>query len=57
MSIATFASQEKFRAWLEQNYESTAELLVRCDKTHAEHKGLTYRQALDEALAGKAQGK
>jgi uncharacterized protein YdeI (YjbR/CyaY-like superfamily) len=50
MSIATFASQRKFRAWLEQHHRATAELLVRCYKTHAKDKGLTYRQALDEAL-------
>ncbi|HEX5963018.1 MAG TPA: YdeI/OmpD-associated family protein [Gemmatimonadales bacterium] len=50
MSIATFDSQRKFRAWLEQHHRSTAELLVRCYKTHAKDKGLTYRQALDEAL-------
>jgi uncharacterized protein YdeI (YjbR/CyaY-like superfamily) len=50
MSIATFASQEKFRAWLEQHHRSATELLVRCYKTSAKEKGLTYRQALDEAL-------
>ncbi len=50
MSIATFASQEKFRAWLEQHHQSASELLVRCYKTNTREKGLTYRQALDEAL-------
>ncbi|HET9464349.1 MAG TPA: YdeI/OmpD-associated family protein [Gemmatimonadales bacterium] len=50
MSIATFASQEKFRAWLQQNHRSTAELIVRCYKARAAGKGLTYKQALDEAL-------
>lgn len=50
MSIATFASQRKFRAWLEQHHRTTTELLARCYKTHATDKGLTYRQALDEAL-------
>jgi uncharacterized protein YdeI (YjbR/CyaY-like superfamily) len=50
MSIATFASQEKFRAWLQQNHRSTAELIVRCYKASAAGKGLTYKQALDEAL-------
>lgn len=50
MSIATFASQEKFRAWLEQNHRNTAELIVRCYKANAAGKGLTYKQALDEAL-------
>lgn len=50
MSIATFDSQRKFRAWLEQNHRSTAELVVRCYKTDAKEKGLTYREALDAAL-------
>ena len=44
------APQQKFRAWLEQNHQTTTELLVRCYKTRAKDKGLTYRQALDEAL-------
>ncbi len=50
MSLLTFASRQKFRAWLQANYATTAELMVRCYKTHASHKGLTYREALDEAL-------
>lgn len=50
MSIATFSSQRKFRAWLEQNHRTATELLVRCYKTQAKDKGLTYREALDEAL-------
>jgi uncharacterized protein YdeI (YjbR/CyaY-like superfamily) len=50
MSIATFHSQREFRAWLQKNHKSTRELTVRCFKTGAKESGLTYRQALDEAL-------
>jgi uncharacterized protein YdeI (YjbR/CyaY-like superfamily) len=47
---ATFTSPQKFRAWLEKNHRATSELLVRCYKVHAGGQGLTYREALDEAL-------
>ena len=50
MRISTFASRQKFREWLEKNHRTTPELLVRCYKVHAADKGLTYREALDEAL-------
>jgi len=50
MTLATFSSAAEFRRWLEANHDSTRELLVRCFKTHAQSPGLTYRQALDEAL-------
>ena len=50
MSISTFASRHKFREWLEKNHRTTPELLVRCYKVHAADEGLTYREALDEAL-------
>jgi uncharacterized protein YdeI (YjbR/CyaY-like superfamily) len=46
----TFRGPAAFRAWLEKRRDDRSELLVRCYKTHASHKGLTYRQALDEAL-------
>jgi uncharacterized protein YdeI (YjbR/CyaY-like superfamily) len=45
-----FDSQSDFRNWLESQHATTRELLVRCYKTHAQDRGLTYRQALDEAL-------
>ena len=48
--VSTFASRQKFRDWLRQHHGSTPELLVRCYKVHAADKGLTYREALDEAL-------
>ena len=44
-----FSGPAEFRAWLAKNHATTAELFVRCAKAH-EPKGLTYRQALDEAL-------
>jgi uncharacterized protein YdeI (YjbR/CyaY-like superfamily) len=50
MKTATFASGESFRSWLEKNHASTSELTVRCFKTSAKDRGLTYREALDEAL-------
>jgi uncharacterized protein YdeI (YjbR/CyaY-like superfamily) len=50
MTISTFASRQQFRKWLEKNHRTTPELLVRCYKVHAGDKGLTYREALDEAL-------
>jgi uncharacterized protein YdeI (YjbR/CyaY-like superfamily) len=45
----SFASPAEFRAWLEAHHRSATELFVRCWKTQASHKGMTYRQALDEA--------
>jgi uncharacterized protein YdeI (YjbR/CyaY-like superfamily) len=44
-----FATPAAFRRWLEA-HRAEAELLVRCWKTAASHRGMTYRQALDEAL-------
>jgi uncharacterized protein YdeI (YjbR/CyaY-like superfamily) len=44
-----FASARAFRAWLEKNGATATELYVRCAKVGAAG-GLTYKQALDEAL-------
>jgi uncharacterized protein YdeI (YjbR/CyaY-like superfamily) len=46
----TFRSQSSFRAWLERHHETADQLVVRCFKRKHAHSGLTYRQALDEAL-------
>jgi uncharacterized protein YdeI (YjbR/CyaY-like superfamily) len=46
----TFASRAKLRAWLERNHARTAELNLRLFKVHARERGVTYREALDEAL-------
>ena len=45
-----FASPAGFRKWLARNHGSQKELLVRCYKNHAAALGMTYLQALDEAL-------
>ena len=45
-----FKSQAAFRKWLSANHDRVGELNLRCFKTHAADQGLTYRQALDEAL-------
>jgi uncharacterized protein YdeI (YjbR/CyaY-like superfamily) len=46
----TFRSQSSFRAWLERHHEAADQLVVRCFKTRHARRGLTYREALDEAL-------
>ena len=46
----SFPSAAAFRAWLERHHARETELLVRCFKVHAADRGLTYSQALDEAL-------
>jgi uncharacterized protein YdeI (YjbR/CyaY-like superfamily) len=48
--VRRFGSAREFRAWLERNHQSAAELLVRCYKVDHSDKGLTYREAVDEAL-------
>jgi len=45
-----FRTPRAFRAWLERHHADLDELLVRCFKSHAAERGLTYSQALDEAL-------
>jgi uncharacterized protein YdeI (YjbR/CyaY-like superfamily) len=48
--VTSFASAAAFRAWLEAHHRDADELEVRLFKKHASHRGLTYREALDEAL-------
>ena len=45
-----FPGPDRFRAWLARHHHCRNELVVRCFKVQAAHRGLTYRQALDEAL-------
>ena len=45
-----FKTQKDFRAWLAKNHAKEKELIVRLFKVHAKHKGIGYREALDEAL-------
>jgi len=44
-----FSGRAEFRAWLERNHATATELLIRLSKVGA-GGGLTYREALDEAL-------
>jgi uncharacterized protein YdeI (YjbR/CyaY-like superfamily) len=46
----TFRTPAAFRAWLERNYATATGLELRLWKAHAAHRGITYKQALDEAL-------
>jgi uncharacterized protein YdeI (YjbR/CyaY-like superfamily) len=50
VEVSTFQSPQEFRRWLEEHHGTSKELTVRCYKTRVKQKGLTYRQALDEAL-------
>jgi len=45
-----FASAAAFRAWLRAHHRDASALLVRLSKVHAAERGLTYKEALDEAL-------
>jgi uncharacterized protein YdeI (YjbR/CyaY-like superfamily) len=45
-----FRGPAAFRAWLESNHRTAPELVVRLHKVAFAHRGITYSQALDEAL-------
>jgi uncharacterized protein YdeI (YjbR/CyaY-like superfamily) len=45
-----FERAEEFRVWLEQNHETHQGVWVGLYKKHVAHLGLTYGEALDEAL-------
>jgi uncharacterized protein YdeI (YjbR/CyaY-like superfamily) len=45
-----FRSQKEFRAWLERNHSAAKEIWVGYYKKTSTRKGITYREALDEAL-------
>lgn len=45
-----FRTAEAFRKWLDKNRDGTAELLVGFYRLNSGRGGLTYRDALDEAL-------
>ena len=49
-SATSCRTQAAFRAWLRKNHTTAPELVVRLYKAHAPDQGLTYGQALDEAL-------
>ena len=46
----SFPGPESFRKWLEKHHDRVSELLLLCRKTAAAGRGVTYREALDEAL-------
>ena len=46
----SFASRAKLRAWLERNHATADAIELRLFKVHASERGVTYREALDEAL-------
>lgn len=46
----SFSTPAAFRTWLIKYHHSRTELYVRCFKVNAKEKGITYSQALDEAL-------
>jgi len=45
-----FRSQKEFRAWLERNHAKETEVWVGYHKKASTKKGITYQEALDEAL-------
>jgi uncharacterized protein YdeI (YjbR/CyaY-like superfamily) len=45
-----FPNQAAFRTWLRRHHKAAASLTLRIAKTHAAHTGITYGEALDEAL-------
>jgi uncharacterized protein YdeI (YjbR/CyaY-like superfamily) len=46
----SFANRAAFRAWLSQHHDSVDELILRCFKVAHAAAGVTYVEALDEAL-------
>lgn len=50
MKPRAFKTQAAFRAWLSRNHAKFSELHLRLFKVHARHKGIGYREALDESL-------
>jgi uncharacterized protein YdeI (YjbR/CyaY-like superfamily) len=48
--LTAFKTPAAFRSWLAKNYNTSSELLLRLFKVHAADRGVTYAQALDEAL-------
>ena len=50
MRPKSFRTPEDFRDWLEKHHAGKQELIVRLFRTSARHRGLGYKEALDEAL-------
>ncbi len=51
MSATFFKTSRAFRSWMEKNHATVAELLVGFNKVHSGRESVTYKEALDEALA------
>jgi uncharacterized protein YdeI (YjbR/CyaY-like superfamily) len=49
-ALTSFKTPAAFRAWLKKHHKTSPELLLRTFKVHAADRGVTYAQALDEAL-------
>jgi uncharacterized protein YdeI (YjbR/CyaY-like superfamily) len=49
-ALTSFRTPAAFRAWLTRNHAKATALVLRCFKIHAADQGVTYAQALDEAL-------
>jgi uncharacterized protein YdeI (YjbR/CyaY-like superfamily) len=50
MKQTSFQTPSEFRSWLEKHHDRSTELWVGFYKASAETKGITYAEALDEAL-------
>lgn len=50
MDIKHFKAQSDWRNWLDKNHDKRSELLVRFYKKASGKSGITYAEALDEAL-------
>ena len=46
----SFRTRDALRKLLHANHATKDELIVRCFRVHAAHRGIGYREALDEAL-------
>jgi uncharacterized protein YdeI (YjbR/CyaY-like superfamily) len=45
-----FSGPEQFRAWLEENHDTATELWMGLNKRHVADRGLTWKEAVEEAL-------
>ena len=48
--LRAFRTAAALRAWYKQHGSSAGELVLRCFKVHARHRGIGYKEGLDEAL-------
>ena len=48
--LKAFRTAAALRSWLQRHHATRSELLLRTFKVHAADRGVTYKQALDEAL-------